>query len=88
MSWLRTAVNRAVEVGGNNNITRKVRNYADTVVYHAGNAVSEGAKIIQDRIVMSFFFFVLISLFIFSMVFVLEGLRGYIWSRVQGIGRA
>ncbi|XP_021891534.1 myosin heavy chain, skeletal muscle, adult [Carica papaya] len=50
MSWLRTAVNRAVEVGGNNNITRKVRNYADTVVYHAGNAVSEGAKIIQDRI--------------------------------------
>ncbi|KAF5737138.1 coiled-coil domain-containing protein 18 isoform X2 [Tripterygium wilfordii] len=50
MSWLRTAVNRAVEVGGNNNITRTVRNYADSVVVHAGNAVTEGAKIIQDRI--------------------------------------
>ena len=52
MSWIRTAVNRAVEVGGKTNITRTVRGYADSVVLHAGNAVSEGAKIIQDRIVM------------------------------------
>lgn len=50
MSWIRTAVNRAVEVGGKTNITRTVRGYADSVVLHAGNAVSEGAKIIQDRI--------------------------------------
>ncbi|KAG7569501.1 hypothetical protein ISN45_Aa04g022060 [Arabidopsis thaliana x Arabidopsis arenosa] len=50
MSWLRSAVNKAVEVGGKNNITRTVRNYADSVVLTAGNAVSEGAKLIQDRI--------------------------------------
>ncbi|KAA0047329.1 myosin-11 isoform X1 [Cucumis melo var. makuwa] len=52
MSWLRAAVIRAVEAGagGKDNITRTVRNVAGTVVYHAGNAVVEGAKIIQDRI--------------------------------------
>ncbi|KAL1209977.1 hypothetical protein V5N11_020541 [Cardamine amara subsp. amara] len=50
MSWLRSAVHKAVEVGGKNNITRTVRNYADSVVLTAGNAVSEGAKLIQDRI--------------------------------------
>lgn len=50
MSWIRTAMTKAVEAGGGNNLTRTVRNYADSVVYHAGNAVSEGAKIIQDRI--------------------------------------
>ncbi|KAG6692833.1 hypothetical protein I3842_10G134400 [Carya illinoinensis] len=44
MSWIRTAVNKAVEAGGRNNITRTVRNYA-------GYAVSEGVKIIHDRIV-------------------------------------
>ncbi|CAM8967944.1 unnamed protein product [Rhodiola kirilowii] len=49
MSWLRTAVHRAVEVGGNNNLTRTVRNYADSVVVHAGHAVAGGAKIFQDR---------------------------------------
>lgn len=53
MSWLRTAVNRAVEVGGKTHLSRTVRNYADSVVLHAGNAVTEGAKIIQDRIVTS-----------------------------------
>ncbi|KAJ0259648.1 Centrosomal protein of 135 kDa-like protein [Hirschfeldia incana] len=52
MSWLRSAVHKAVEVGGSgkNNLTRTVRNYADSVVLTAGNAVSEGAKLIQDRI--------------------------------------
>ncbi|XP_057486567.1 uncharacterized protein LOC130772632 isoform X2 [Actinidia eriantha] len=50
MSWLRSAVSKAVEVGHKNNLTRTVKNYADTVVQHAGQAVAEGAKIIQDRI--------------------------------------
>ncbi|QCE05743.1 hypothetical protein DEO72_LG9g749 [Vigna unguiculata] len=50
MSWLRSAVNKAVEVGNNNNLTRTVKNYADTVVQQAGQAVAEGAKILQDRI--------------------------------------
>ncbi|KAL7215146.1 hypothetical protein ACSBR1_027333 [Camellia fascicularis] len=49
-SWLRSAVSKAVEVGNKNNLTRTVKNYADTVVQHAGQAVAEGAKIIQDRI--------------------------------------
>ena len=50
MSWLRSAVNKAVEVG-NNNLTRTVKNYADSVVQQAGHAVAEGAKRFQDRLV-------------------------------------
>ncbi|KAA8518843.1 hypothetical protein F0562_016383 [Nyssa sinensis] len=50
MSWFRSAVNKAVEVGGNSNLTRTVRTYADSVVQQAGQAVAEGAKILQDRI--------------------------------------
>ncbi|XP_015877040.3 uncharacterized protein LOC107413570 [Ziziphus jujuba] len=50
MSWIRSAMNKAVEVGNKNNLTRTVKNYADSVVHHAGQAVAEGAKIIQDRI--------------------------------------
>ncbi|OMO72689.1 hypothetical protein CCACVL1_17649 [Corchorus capsularis] len=50
MSWLRTAVNRAVEVGGKNHLTRTVRSYADSVVQQAGSAVAGGARLLQDRI--------------------------------------
>ncbi|CAH9065411.1 unnamed protein product [Cuscuta europaea] len=50
MSWFRSAMNKAAEVGTKNNLTRTVKNYADTVVQHAGHAVAEGAKILQDRI--------------------------------------
>lgn len=68
MSWLRAAVIKAVEAGagGKDNITRTVRSYAGTVVYHAGNAVVEGAKIIQDRIVSPFSFFSLSQLYMFK----------------------
>lgn len=37
-------------MGNKNNLTRTVRSYADSVVHHAGQAVAEGAKLIQDRI--------------------------------------
>nr|GLL25752.1 coiled-coil domain-containing protein 18-like [Ipomoea trifida] len=50
MSWFRSAVNKAVEVGNKNNLTRTVKNYADSIVQQAGHAVVEGAKILQDRI--------------------------------------
>lgn len=50
MSWLRSAVHRAVEVSSKNSVTRTVRNVADSVVQQAGQAVAEGAKILQDRI--------------------------------------
>ncbi|CAI0471753.1 unnamed protein product [Linum tenue] len=52
MSWFRSAVNRAVVAGGHSSLSRTVRTVADTVVVQAGNAVTGGAKIITDRIVM------------------------------------
>ncbi|GMN39036.1 hypothetical protein TIFTF001_008277 [Ficus carica] len=48
MSWIRTAVNMAVD---KDHLRRTVRSYADFVVVQAGNAVAGGARIIQDRIV-------------------------------------
>ncbi|KAG0465137.1 hypothetical protein HPP92_019301 [Vanilla planifolia] len=50
MSWLKTAVNRAVEVSGKKVLGRTVRGYADSVVQQAGQAVAGGARIIQSRI--------------------------------------
>ncbi|XP_020107678.1 uncharacterized protein LOC109723660 [Ananas comosus] len=50
MSWWRSAVRKAVEVGGKNHLSRSVKNYADSVVHHAGQAVAGGAKAFHDRI--------------------------------------
>ncbi|KAK9920755.1 hypothetical protein M0R45_029301 [Rubus argutus] len=51
MSWIRNAVHLAVEAGASNSLTRTVRNYADSVVLHAGNAVAGGARLLlPDRI--------------------------------------
>ncbi|KAK4342951.1 hypothetical protein RND71_038767 [Anisodus tanguticus] len=47
MSWLRSAVNKAVEVGGVGN--RNLRYYADSVVQQASNAVSGVPKLFLDR---------------------------------------
>ncbi|KAI5054788.1 hypothetical protein GOP47_0029933 [Adiantum capillus-veneris] len=50
MSWLRSAISKAAEVGGKNigpNLSRTVR----SVAQHAGQAVAGGAKIVQDRLV-------------------------------------
>lgn len=41
---------KAVEVGGNNHLTRTVRSYAESAVQSAGFAVAEGARLLQDRI--------------------------------------
>lgn len=44
-------MDKAAEVKNNSNLTRTVKNYADSVVQQAGQAVAEGAKRLQDRIV-------------------------------------
>ncbi|KAL3677608.1 hypothetical protein R1sor_027556 [Riccia sorocarpa] len=53
MSWIKSALNRAAEVGGKNlgpNLTKTVRTYAGSVYQQAGHAVAGGAKIVQDRL--------------------------------------
>ncbi|KAG8074496.1 hypothetical protein GUJ93_ZPchr0006g41243 [Zizania palustris] len=52
MSWLRNAVHRAVEASGGHSslLTRTVITSLDTVVHHAGQAVADGARLINDRI--------------------------------------
>jgi hypothetical protein len=48
MSWLKSAISRAAEVGAKtNNLTRTARTFADAVIQQAAG----GAKIVQDRLV-------------------------------------
>lgn len=47
MSWLKSAISRAAEVGTKtNNLTRTARTFADAVIQQAAG----GAKIVQDRL--------------------------------------
>ncbi|OMP02713.1 hypothetical protein COLO4_10883 [Corchorus olitorius] len=50
-SWLRTAVNKAVEVGNKNNLTRNIKNYADTVGSRSIKSVKQTVKRLEEAAV-------------------------------------
>lgn len=52
MLWFQSSMSKSVNVGNKNNLTRTVKNYADSVVQQASQAVVEGAKLLQDHIVI------------------------------------
>jgi hypothetical protein len=47
MSWLRSAISKAAEVGNKTNISRTAKTFADAVLQQAAGS----AKIVQDRLV-------------------------------------
>jgi len=47
MSWLRSAISKAAEVGNKTNLSRTAKTFADAVLQQAAG----GAKIVQDRLV-------------------------------------
>ncbi|MED6175969.1 hypothetical protein PIB30_083353, partial [Stylosanthes scabra] len=51
MAWVRSAVNKAVEAGGQSYIRRSLRNYADSMKLHATTTVGCGTRTLPDRMV-------------------------------------
>lgn len=76
MSWLKSAVTRAVEAGGNAvfEVTKAVEAGGNAVVQQAGNAVFESAKIFHDRIVCTFYHLLFINHKFYQFIMIHENL--------------